>query len=38
MVDEVEQFIPPRYNQNTTLTAEVPPGQVTLDFDLTASP
>ena len=38
MVDEVEQYIPVQYNQKTTLTAEVPPGQVTLDFDLQASP
>ena len=38
MIEEVEQYIPIQYNRNTTLTAEVPPGQVTLDFALEASP
>ncbi len=36
LVDDVEMFIPAEYNQSSTLRVEVPPGQVTHDFELTA--
>lgn len=35
LVDDVEMFIPAEYNQSSSLQVEVPPGQVTHDFDLT---
>ena len=38
MVDEVEQFIPPKYNSQSTLTAEVQSGSNTLDFKLQIEP
>lgn len=36
MVDEVLPFIPPKYNQLSTLEVEVQPGKNTHDFELTS--
>jgi hypothetical protein len=38
LVDEIEAFIPARYNDNSTLTAEIIPGKVNeVNFDLVPS-
>jgi len=34
LIDETEQFIPPKYNTQSELTAEIQPGSNDLDFDL----
>lgn len=33
-VDEIEQYIPPKYNTTSTLTADIKQGDNTADFDL----
>ena len=38
MVDEVSQFIPAIYNENSTLAIEVAPGKVTQHFELRSQP
>lgn len=38
MVDEVQQYIPPHYNEQSTLTAEVAAGKSTKDFELRSQP
>ena len=37
LVDEVEQFIPPRYNQNTELTVDISAGDLIQDFPLSSN-
>ena len=38
MVDELRPYIPAIYNQQSTLTIEVPAGQVTRNFELVSQP
>ena len=39
LIDDLEQIVPPQYNEQTTLERDVPTeGQASLDFELTTSP
>jgi hypothetical protein len=38
MVDEVQQYIPPHYNEQSSLTAQVAAGKGTKDFELRSQP
>lgn len=38
MVDEVQQYIPARYNDQSTLTTDLVGGNMTKDFELTSQP